>query len=90
MTFDQAIELAGRIRRHYSRLDVVAIGRFVPIDELDTTPERWGVSIRIDREGRKTVWAAEDVMMFAGADPPRRTTTKKPKPVEQAGTPLLF
>lgn len=92
MTLDEAYALAQKIREHYRRLDVLAIGRFVPLDDLDREPERWGVSVRVDG-GPETArfWSAESAMHYADASPPKRTATPKRKtPIEETTADLLF
>lgn len=93
MTFSEACDLAARIREHYRRLDVLAVGRFVPVAELDREPERWGVSVRIDG-GPETArfWSSDAAMHYADATPARKRsskTTRRPA-IEQTGADLLF
>ena len=61
MNFETAIALAAEIRAH-SMFVLVAIGRFVPVDQLADT-ERWGCSLRsfVDcGQGLTVVWSRDE------------------------------
>lgn len=86
MTFDEAIELARDCAAHYSRITVVAVGKFVPAEELERT-EKWGVSVIADRTRKMVLWDRGDLMTFADVDKPKGKSTKskskRPEPVDQ-------
>lgn len=59
MTFEEACELAKAIRGN-SKFEVIAIGRFVPLDTLSNSLP-WAVSVLTRIDGQKsTVWNEDD------------------------------
>lgn len=91
MTLDEACTMAAQIRDHYARLDVIAIGRFVMFEELDTAPERWAISVRVDGSEKATIWSRDQLLGFSTATSPKRPAKPKHKQiVEETGAPLLF
>lgn len=89
MTFDQAVELARDCAQHYSRITVVALGKFLPAEEAEKS-DRWGVSVIVDRTQKTVLWDRADVFPFADVEkskPQRKATTKpkslRPEPVDQ-------
>lgn len=70
MTLEEACELAKRIRADHARITVRAIGRFVPIDQLATTSERWGVSIALPDGKQTVIWSTLALAMLVSPEKP--------------------
>ncbi len=90
MTFDEACELAKAIRGN-SKFEVVAIGRFVPLDTLSNSLP-WAVSVLSRVDGQKaTVWNEDDWRRLAVPKRPEPKLEPKvePKQVEHS-QPMLF
>ena len=76
MTFEQAVDLAREVEQTKPRFVVVAIGRFVAVDQLQSAT-KWGVSVLpIDSPTGKPVviWEADGWIKIGG-----RTITQ-PRP----------
>ena len=87
MTFDEAIDLARDCAQHYSRISVIAVGKFVPAEEVERS-DRWGVSILVDRKQKTVLWDRADVFPFADVEKPTskaagRAKPRRPEPVDQ-------
>lgn len=78
MTYDEAFELGRRIRRDHADVDVVAVGRFLPADQLRTESERWGVSIILPGGTKTVAWSTMAFAMLVA--PPKKTSRAKAKP----------
>lgn len=84
MTFEDAYALAREIRTsHRHCLLLVAVGRFIPPEQMDRTPERWGVSVILPDGKRAVLWSRAELLELS--PPP-----VKPRTIEELGVPLLF
>lgn len=54
MSPHEAFELAQSILNDYDHIDVIAVGRFVPIEQA-TSSTPWAISVSIDGNDRPTV-----------------------------------
>jgi hypothetical protein len=91
VSLEEAIQLALRIRQHYPRLEVLAIGRFVPTDQLHMAPERWGVSVLVDRHRQTVCWSDSAVMIYAAVETKRSASVvKKQKQSQPPSEAMLF
>lgn len=87
MTFDQAVELARDCAQHYSRITVIAVGKFVPAEEAAGS-DRWGVSVMVDRKQKTVLWDRADVFPFADVEKPKKAKatakakSRRPEPVD--------
>lgn len=64
MTLEQAIAVANEIEKS-ERFELMAIGRFVPMAELQTAERRWGVSLwLIGSESPVVIWNVQKWVEF--------------------------
>ena len=99
MTYDEAVELAKAIEGN-SQFVVIAIGRFVMVDELSTVTKQtlpWGVSVAwlSDHKDRVVCFKESDWTAFASAHAPKIKSiglvhSQPVKPVRVEEQPLLF
>lgn len=76
MSYHEAAELGRRIHDEHPDVCVVAVGRFLPPNELQSKPERWGVSVILPGGRRSVCWSS---MAFAMLVTPPAKTPKRSK-----------
>lgn len=88
MNYHQATALGETILAS-PRADLIAIGRFVPVAELDGN-DSWGCSVHLinsDGPGLKTVWSRAEWESLLQSP---RTESTISRPVVTSGQPTLF
>ncbi len=83
MTFVAAVMLVELIARDYPRLRVIAIGHFLPIEDLQSDSP-WLVSVVVPGHERPIVLRSpNDLKRFEPKAEPRIARTPRPKPETQ-------
>lgn len=77
MQFEDAVALAIRVRGEYPEWEVIAIGRFVPVEEL-TRSTPWRVSVNVPGFARPRMLNSENDLEDLSPKPAKPVAAARP------------